>query len=572
MFSIKMLKYFYMNPDEDKTKTKLDYLRRQEEEEVVQLIARRNGYAYVNLHQISINTDALRLIPENEALAAKMGAYELINKKLSVAIMSPKNPLTMQVLDRLDRAGYELKIFVASESSLEKIWGHYQDLSYAQTTRAGSLEISAQSIADIISKAKDIPGIKQLIQDAVSSHQSYRVSIIIETILAGALGTGASDIHLEPEETYARLRYRLDGVLVDVLDFDNDTLKSLIARLKLLSGMILNIHNKAQDGRFSIKLSDKEIEIRSSILPGAYSESMVMRVLHPDSISVKVEELGMDQWLLDILLKEITKPNGMILTTGPTGSGKTTTLYSFLRKIHTPEIKIITIEDPIEYHLPGIVQTQTDADAGYTFLAGLRAALRQDPDVIMVGEIRDAETAGIAVQSALTGHLVFSTLHTNDAAGTFPRLVNLGINPRDTVSAMNVAMAQRLLRKVCQNCHKQVPLTAEQKTFFGKVTDSIRNRKLVEGIQTENIYEAVGCEKCNGTGYKGRIGIFEIILKNEALQQELIKENPNEKAIKKIGLDQGMLDMRQDGILKILRGLTTLDELSRVIDLDEEIL
>jgi type IV pilus assembly protein PilB len=296
-----------------------------------------------------------------------------------------------------------------------------------------------------------------------------------------------------------------------------------------------------------------------------------MSILNPKSISVPMEELGIEEYTLKLLEEEIKKPNGMLLTTGPTGSGKTTTLYSFLRKIHSSEIKIITIEDPIEYHLPGIVQTQANEEGGYTFLNGLRAALRQDPDVIMVGEIRDEETAKIAINSALTGHLVFSTLHTNNAAGAFPRLIDLGINPKVISSAVNATIAQRLLRKLCTNCKKEVVLQGEQKTFFDKVINSIRDKKYLVGVQTEKVFEAVGCEKCNGLGYKGRIGVYEVITKSQALD-DLIINSPGEHEIKKLAADQGLIDMRQDGIIKILKGITSLDELGRVIDINEEII
>ncbi len=255
------------------------------------------------------------------------------------------------------------------------------------------------------------------------------------------------------------MRLRLDGVLVEVLQFDMETYKLLLSRIKLLSGMKLS-DSIAQDGRFAIMIGDEEISIRSSMIPGAYGESIVMRILDPKSIQVNLEDMGIESYLFSVIQQEIAKPNGMILVTGPTGSGKTTTLYAFLRKIYSKEIKIITIEDPIEYHLQGITQTQTDSEKGYTFLEGLRSALRQDPDVVMVGEVRDAETAKIAVESALTGHLVFSTLHTNNAAGVIPRLIDLGIRPQIIAPAIDLTLAQRLLRKLCSNCKKQAKVTA----------------------------------------------------------------------------------------------------------------
>jgi type II secretory ATPase GspE/PulE/Tfp pilus assembly ATPase PilB-like protein len=278
-----------------------------------------------------------------------------------------------------------------------------------------------------------------------------------------------------------------------------------------------------------------------------------------------MEELGIPKKLLSIIESEIKKPNGMLLTTGPTGSGKTTTLYAFLKKVHSPEVKIITIEDPIEYHLQGIVQTQVN-DKGYTFLEGLRSALRQDPDIIMVGEIRDSETASIAVNSSLTGHLVFSTLHTNSAAGSFPRLIDLGINPKIMSSSINIALAQRLLRKLCQYCKKEIVLEGETKKKIDEILNSIVDKTEIPKI-TDKVCVAVGCEKCNNTGYKGRIGIYEGIKLNPSIN-EAINNNSSEDEIAKVALSEGILTMTQDGAIKILNGITTIEELERVISIE----
>ena len=386
-------------------------------------------------------------------------------------------------------------------------------------------------------------------------------------MLAGAIAIKASDIHIEPEEVNVRLRYRLDGVLHDIAMIDHKTYKLALSRLKLLSGLKLNVSADTQDGRFSIKLGDVDIEIRTSILPSAYGEGIVMRILNPESIKVTLDQLGIEPTLLEILLREITKPNGMILTTGPTGSGKTTTLYAFLRKIYSPEIKVVTIEDPIEYHLAGISQTQVNEGSNYTFLSGLRAALRQDPDVIMVGEIRDSETAQIAINASLTGHLVLSTLHTNNAAGTIPRLIDLKVNPKVIGSALSVSIAQRLLRRLCSSCKTESTPTEEERATIGRILKGVMQKK---GAVPEigNLSIAKGCVVCNGSGYKGRVGIYEAILIDEAIEK-LIAENPSEREIKEAAIPQGILDMREDGIVKILAGMTSFEELSRTIDLDE---
>ncbi|MDD5068662.1 MAG: GspE/PulE family protein [Candidatus Pacebacteria bacterium] len=550
--------------DDDKQKKKVKELYKLEEEELAQELSEKYEMGYLDLSTISINTDALGIVPEEKAHEAKVAIFNMVGKKLQVAVQAPQNEKTIETLRELKTRGYECTLFLVSNASLEKAWSRYKDISFAYETKAGALDISNEEIAAILKNVKTIGDVKKLIEDVLVQKKGYRISKILEIIVAGALATSASDIHIEPEEGYVRLRYRLDGVLLDILTFDRDTYSLLLSRVKLLSGLKLNIKANAQDGRFSVHIDTQNIEIRTSILPGAYSESIVLRILNPKTINVPMEELGIQPKLLKLLEHEISKPNGMILTTGPTGSGKTTTLYSFLKKIHSPEIKIITIEDPIEYHLPGIVQTQTDAEKGYTFLTGLRSALRQDPDVIMVGEIRDSETAEIAINSALTGHLVFSTLHTNDAAGSFPRLIDLGVNPKILTSAINIALAQRLVRTLCQNCKKEIPLEGETEKLIKYILSTIVSAE--NKIEAKTIWEAVGCEKCNGTGYKGRIGIYEAILTDQAIEK-VVEENPSEREIRAAAAPQGLLTLEQDGVIKVLQGVTSLPELQRVIEI-----
>ncbi len=557
-----------VNFSEDKQKQKLEELREREEEELAEIMASKYGLPHIDLSISPINIEALRVIKEVEAREAEIAPFNLINKKISVGIISPNNSKTTAVLDSIKARGYFPNIFMVSHQSLEKVWNRYKDLSYSLETKSGALDISNEDIQDITKKVKDIGDIKKSIEEIIAQKKSYRISRILEVLLAGAIAINASDIHIEPEERDVRLRFRLDGVLNDILTFDQNTFALLLSRIKLTSNLKLNIKGKAQDGRFSIKLGDTEIEIRTSLLPGGYGESVVLRVLNPNAISVPLEELGIQEDLLAILMRELKKPNGMILNTGPTGSGKTTTLYAFMKKIYSAGIKIITIENPIEYHLKGIVQTQTDEAAGYTFLEGLRSALRQDPDVIMVGEIRDDETAEIAVNAALTGHLVFSTLHTNNAAGTFPRLIDLGVNPKVITSAVNIAMAQRLVRKLCTNCRKKLELTKKEKDLVDMTLASISNKKVLEGLNKADIFSPVGCSECNFTGFKGRTGIYEAVITDEKVEM-VVKENPSEREINKASADQGILDMKQDGIIKVLQGITSLDELGRVIDLDK---
>ncbi len=554
--------------DEIKQNKRLEEMRKNEEEDVSKILAAKYGYEYLDLGVVPINSDAIRIVNEEDAKASNVAVFGIVGKKLQVAIISPNDEKTIAVINKLSTEGFFPSVYMVSKRSLEKAWNRYKDLSYSSESTAGTFDIAGEQILVMMGKVKHIADVEKLIVDLLGVKQTYRISKIMEIMLAGALALGASDVHIEPEETEVRMRFRIDGVLLDVFRFDKPTYTLLLSRIKLLSGLKLNVKDEAQDGRFSIKIKDNNIEIRTSLLPGAYNESIVMRLLNPKSIAVSLEELGIEKRTLDVLLEQINKPNGMLLITGPTGSGKTTTLYAFIKKIYAPDVKILTIEDPIEYHLDGIVQTQVEDEKGYTFLAGLRAAMRQDPDVIMVGEIRDAETAGTAIQAALTGHLVFSTLHTNSAAGAYPRLIDLKVNPKTIPSALNAAMAQRLLRKLCPFCKKENDPSEKEKLIIKNTLESIHDKSYLEGIQTTKVFAAVGCDKCNGTGYKGRIAIVEAILSTKEMEK-VIETNSSEREIKKAAESQNLLDMKQDGILKILKGISSIDELSRVIDLDQ---
>ena len=550
---------------DEQEERELAEVRQKEEEDLIHLLAEKNGLPYIDLIPLPIETDALRLIPETEARAAKVAPFAITGKKVGVAVFSPHAPETKEALKKLEKAGFEVTVSQASTRSLEKAWGHYTELSFAAGTQGGAVAVGQEAIGAAARKIKTLPDVTPYITEILASKEANRISRLLETILGAAIALDASDIHIEPEEQYVRLRFRLDGILQDVLTFDRASYGLVNSRLKLIAGLKLNIKNAAQDGRFSITLVDTAIEIRTSILPGAYGEAIVLRLLNPKSISVPLEDLGMQPKLLAALLREIEKPNGMLLTTGPTGSGKTTTLYAFLRKIHVPGVKIITIEDPIEYHLPGIVQTQVETEKHYTFASGLRSSLRQDPDVIMVGEIRDAETAGIAINASLTGHLVFSTLHTNNAAGTFPRLFDLGVDPKVITSAINVAMAQRLVRKLCPECKEEVAIPQKEKMIIERIVKGLSPEDAPP--QREKMWRLKGCEKCNGTGFKGRIGIYEAILSSATIEK-IIRENPSEREIALAALPQGIPTMEQDGVLKVLSGITSFEELERVVNLE----
>lgn len=445
----------------------------------------------------------------------------------------------------------------------------------------GEVKISRERFEDIVSTTKNVLGLKKSIENNLTKE----ITQILEVILVGAINLGASDIHVEPEEKRVKMRLRLDGVLHDLSFFEPRIYKALLSRIKLLSGIKLNVTDRAQDGRFTI-LIDKprtssrdlcpgeevrgkdRIEMRVSILPSEYGEAIVMRILNPKSL-IEVKDLGIREDMLQTFTKTIHQPNGMIVVTGPTGSGKTTTLYAVLKSIQRPEVKIITIEDPIEYHLEGVSQSQVNPKKGYDFANGLRAIVRQDPDVILVGEIRDFETASIALQASLTGHLVFTTLHTNDAAGTVARLQALGEKPVNIAPAINLAIAQRLARKVCKKCCKfekisqddLVKLKAGLQDLPKPIKEKIKLPLLNENLK---IPKVKGCKECNTAGYRGRVGIYEFFLIDDEMETFILK-SPAISELRKKAREKGMATMKEDGLIKVLWGITTLEEIERVM-------
>ena len=421
------------------------------------------------------------------------------------------------------------------------------------------IKIDSVLFASIKDKVKNVSDFKEQIEKILGQDTTK----ILSTILSGTMVLNASDIHIEPEKEKVKIRVRIDGILHDVMFIDFKIYDSLVSRIKLLSGTKLNITKKAQDGRFTVLVNQNETEIRTSILPSEYKESIVMRILSSEKL-IEIEKLGVREDILEQFKKEIKKPSGMIIITGPTGSGKTTTLYSILKKIQNPEIKIITIEDPIEYHLEGISQTQVNQDKGYDFLNGLKSIVRQDPDVILVGEIRDAETVKIAMQAALTGHLVLTTLHTNDTAGTIARLQSLGGKSINISPALNIVVAQRLVRKVCKECAKLSTPTKEEMQILKKELKSLEKRVKMPKINKDlKIARPQGCKSCNFTGYKGRVGIFEFFLKDNEMEN-IILNSPSVTDLRETARKKGMILMREDGLIKVLKGETTIEEINRV--------
>jgi type II secretory ATPase GspE/PulE/Tfp pilus assembly ATPase PilB-like protein len=415
--------------------------------------------------------------------------------------------------------------------------------------------------AALIEEVKSIALLKENIERA----KAETTTDLMEAIIGGSIQLGASDVHMEPEKETVKLRARIDGLLQDVSDLPLEEYNEVLSRIKHLAGIKLNVEDRPQDGRFSVFMKgEKElpIEIRISTLPAEYGETVVARILNPKSL-ISLSDLGLRKDLMETFQKEIKKPNGMIIITGPTGSGKTTTLYAFLKEIQKPEIKIITIEDPIEYHLKGISQTQVSPEKGYDFASGLQSIMRQDPDVILVGEIRDTKTSKIAIQAALTGHLVFSTLHTNDAAGTVARMISLEGDIKNIGPAINMAVAQRLLRKVCSKCLVLETPTAEEEKKIRKILPE-KILKQYKFSAKSKIAHAKGCEYCNLTGYKGRVGAFEAFLIDAEMERFILK-NPSIADLQEKAVEQGMITMQQDGFIKVLENKTTIDEIERVI-------
>ncbi len=535
--------------------------RQSEEESLIKALASKQGYTYVNLRGVSINPAALAMIPEDRAREASAVLFERNNKKLSIAVKNPTDEKAAALIHELEPA-WQLTIFMCSDASLEHAWERYADQKQTTEVKKGILDIDPAEIGKLKKNLATMEQVAKQVNEIRTLNPARRVSATLEVLFAGALGLDASDIHIEPEPNGVRVRFRLDGVLHDVIKLDRAVYDRLIARIKLLAGLILNIKTQAQDGRFTFDSGEKVIEVRTSVIPGSSGESAVMRLLDPSVASFNMEQLGLNPIMNEVMTAELKRPNGMVITTGPTGSGKTTALYAFLRQAHTPEVKIITLEDPVEYKVEGIVQTQVEE--GYSFASGLRSILRQDPDIIMVGEIRDNEVAETAVHAAQTGHLVFSTLHTNSAAGAFPRLIDLGVDSRMIGSAANIILGQRLVRKLCDKCKKERSATTEEEALIRKVMAGHPRPSV--SLEKINVFDAVGCEVCGGTGYKGRQGVFEAIKIDPAVEEAVIRD-PREHVIIDAAKPQGIPLMSEDGMEKVLSGITSLDELQRIVDL-----
>ena len=538
---------------------KVQLLRRQEQERMAQLIAKQANLLYKDLTTTPIDGGALTIISEEESVKTQSVIFAKKEHLISLGATDPNSNGVRALIEKLEQEKWRISLFVISNTSFEHALVFFKRFAYLKTKITGEVNISYKLFEEFRLKVKDVDTLKKEIGEVAPSNTSQ----LIELVLGGAMSIDSSDIHIEPQQTQARIRLRIDGVLYDLLNITPQIYHLVLERVKLLSGIKLNVSDKGQDGRFSINTGNEEIEIRASTLPGEHGEYIVMRVLNPTKL-ISIDDLGLRPDLLDLIQNELKKPNGMVLTTGPTGSGKTTALAAFVQNIASSQIKIITIEDPIEYRISGIEQTQVAPEKGYDFANGLTSIVRQDPDVILVGEIRDKETATIAIQAALTGHLVFSTLHTNDAAGAIPRLEELGVTVDTIAPAINVTMAQRLIRRACKYCAVQIAATPEEITKIKKALAHVPKNLLGGKLDGDfKLPQTTGCTQCNNTGYKGRIGIFELLIIDETMEDFILKK-PGNHEIREWAIDHGMVPMQQDGILKILEGLTTVEELERI--------
>jgi len=518
-------------------------------------LANYNKIPYIDLKNTNIKSEVLNLIPEPIASTHKIIAYDEDNKKVKVATLDPNNLEIFEFLKK--KINKDLAVSLSSPDSINEVLKQYhKSLKSEIYTLKITGNINFDNNRNLKEIAEDLPIVK-----------------IVDTLLEYAIFEGSSDIHVEPEEKYLVVRYRTDGILHNVMTMPKNFQPGIIARIKILANLKVDEHRLPQDGRIKISNDQFNVSFRVSTIPTYDGEKIVMRILNEKAQVLSLEQLGLQPSALEKLKNNITRPHGMILVTGPTGSGKTTTLYTVLNILNKPEVNISTIEDPIEYRMPHINQSQVNPKIGYTFALGLRAFLRQDPDIIMVGEIRDEETAEIAVHAAMTGHLVLSTLHTNDAVGTLPRIIEMGIASYLVSSTVNIIMAQRLVRKICTNCIQSYKLSKEVLNELSKqfniesIMKTMQKEKIIydakKGLENLLFYRGKGCKQCNNSGYKGRIGIYETLEISEKISN-LIITKAEVSEIKKQAISEGMITIVEDGFMKAKNGITTIEEVMRV--------
>lgn len=550
----------------EKLSATMGSIKLDEKEKVAQEQAANLGLPYISLRGFPIAPEALALIPREEAKQKQVIAFLHVGDEVRFATTQPGDAVDALVKKINEAEHVNGQLYFVSEASFAAAYKLYDTLPEIKEVIYG-YRIEEADLAKYEKEVSDL----HLLQEKISK---VSTTDIVTLILGAALHAGASDIHVEAEEEQVRIRFRMDGLLREAASLPKATWKQMIGRFKLLAGVKINVDDVPQDGRITIYLTNEKIDIRVSFLPTAFGESVVMRILRPKAIALEFDSLGVRGVALERLKEQIEKPNGMIVTTGPTGSGKTTTLYAILKKLNSPEEKIITLEDPIEYKLQGINQSQIDHSHDYDFAKGLRSILRQDPDVVMVGEIRDLETAEIAIQAALTGHLVVSTIHTNSAAGAIPRFMSMGVKPFLLAPALNAVIGQRLVRRLCTQCRVPAelsPSVLEQcKRILSTVHESSGAKVDVNSLKFMG--PGKGCEVCGKYGYKGRLGIYEIFTMNKEIEHVILSKEVSEYEIADLAMKNGMLTMAQDGLLKALDGLTSVDEVLAVANTDSTVM
>lgn len=545
---------------QSKFNTYLGKLREEAEEREAKRHAHEAGLTYLDLTTAPVQVDSLALIPEADARRLNAVVFEFSKPNLALAVTDPRDPRIAKLADEFKGRGFHVKLFVGSLRGLRHLLEFYRFLPKPTAPITSRIDLAEDRVREFTKALQGLPAVHAAAE--AFDFENRSVTEFVEIVFAGALANRASDIHFEPQEHAVKLRYRVDGRLHDVTaSLAHEPYRSVVSRVKLLSNLKLNVQDRPQDGRFTIGFAAKEIEMRVAIAPSEYGEIIVMRILDPDSINITLPALGFRPDDLAVVEQHLAQPNGMILNTGPTGSGKTTTLYAFIRNQLTPEIKIITIEDPIEYHIEGVEQTQTDDEAGYTFANGLRSIMRQDPDIILVGEIRDKDTAEIGLQAALTGHLVFSTIHANEAAGSIPRFLDLGARASSIGPALRLVIGQRLVRKLCTKCRVPDELTPELKGHLQSFLKKLPARVDRAPYGTPAVFKAAarGCAECTGFGYKGRTALYELLAVGKDLEELILKEATVTEFLD-AAVRRGMVTMQEDGILKAFQGITSFDE------------
>lgn len=540
---------------EEKLREKMNEIHLKELEETTEKNARSQGYSYINLKGFPMPQEALLTLSREEMVEARSCCVFRTNRQIKLASVNPDSSAFAKVAARVkkDNPFQVIDVFLISVNSFDialKLFDHVPKIHEVHR----GLMISEEEIKKFQAEVKTIDEINEKIK-------TVSITDIFTLILAAGIKSEASDLHFDAGENEIEVRMRVDGVLHEIARIPKKLWSKVISRVKFLAHLKINVDSIPQDGKFVILIGQSKIDIRVSTLPASFGESVVFRLLFSSSHKLTLETIGMEKYTLDILDQEMRRSFGMIMSAGPTGSGKTTTLHAIMTHLKNPEINIMTIEDPIEYELDGITQTQVDTKRGMTFAAGLRAILRQDPDIVLVGETRDTETAETVIQAALSGHLVLSTIHSNRAAATIPRLLSMKVQPFLLAPAINCVMGQRLVRRICQNCKEESKPNGNMADRILKELESVQYLFPAEvNAQKLIFWKGKGCEQCHGIGYKGRIGIYEIFRKNEEIEKIILSGTLSEYAIQEIAVKNGMITMLQDGLLKALRGITSPEE------------